>query len=179
MTTILPLISIGFKTCSNVKSPMPELVISPSSTSSSGQTSLPRAAFQTPIRILKRSPNGTANGNTTSDTSSSAQASFAEREARYHAARERIFADVGPRSGDESTQPAINRIPGAVLSVVRNPRGPAPDVSENAAAEQPVRGFSVRGRGRERGMGRRKDSKGGPGLVNGATTDAATQESAR
>ncbi|KAG6919143.1 hypothetical protein DXG01_008950 [Tephrocybe rancida] len=129
--------------------PMPTLIIAPSATSASHIVSPPQGAFQPTMRILKR-PNSGANKSATPPPSSSAE-SLREREARYQAARERIF---GSESG--ASTPSGEESPGVLpqpinfkdkrertksstppATVVRNPRGPTGNV------ETPTyRGFS-------------------------------------
>ncbi|KAI0037061.1 hypothetical protein K488DRAFT_81556 [Vararia minispora EC-137] len=91
----------------NSKNPMPQVVAA-----SGPVASIPAAAFQGPVKILKRT-----NPLTQSTISSTAQASngapqtYAEREARYQAARQRIFAgpsdvmDKGAKSAKVTPQP--------------------------------------------------------------------------
>ncbi|KAK0205427.1 hypothetical protein DFS33DRAFT_766157 [Desarmillaria ectypa] len=97
----------------NTKSaaPMPTVV-------SSSTPTPPAAAFQPVMRILKR-PTSSTNSSVSSDVLSAE--SFREREARYQAARERIF-------GNGDSEPSS--------TVVRNPRGP-----ENGSADK---GFTRR-----------------------------------
>ncbi|KAK0469063.1 uncharacterized protein EV420DRAFT_1633496 [Desarmillaria tabescens] len=89
----------------NTKSaaPMPTVV-------SSSTPTPPPAAFQPVMRILKR-PTNSPNSSVSSVPSTE---SFREREARYQAARERIFGN-----GNENGEGL-----GPSSTVVRNPRGP-------------------------------------------------------
>ncbi|KAG7442873.1 uncharacterized protein BT62DRAFT_935601 [Guyanagaster necrorhizus] len=75
---------------------------------SSSTPTPPAAAFQPVMRILKRPTNST----NSSVSSVPSTESFSEREARYQAARERIFGNGEPLSSSSSS------------AVVRNPRGP-------------------------------------------------------
>ena len=105
---------------------MPHLLISPSSTGPL-QAPLPPAAFQAPVRILKRSSPSSQipppAGSGGSSSPSTQQKSLAEREARYQAARDRIFADSS--CADEKAESGGGGGNGGVaVSVVRNPRGP-------------------------------------------------------
>lgn len=124
---------------------MPNLVISPSQTSSStpGLYALPPAAFQAPIRILKRSPASTSQSTSASGSStdlSKGGSTFAEREARYQAARDRIFSGDSGDSKTQSSSGEATRAGPAMLSkpqtggvsVVRAPRGPSSPVLPNS-----------------------------------------------
>jgi len=98
---------------------MPELIVSQSG---SGPASLPAAAFQAPIKILKRNASSNTTGDAASGSSTAASQSaqtYSEREARYHAARQRIFADAGSEGGKDKEK--------AGNSVVRQPLGPGED----------------------------------------------------
>ncbi|KAI0057310.1 hypothetical protein BV25DRAFT_1831298 [Artomyces pyxidatus] len=145
--------------CRNTKSPMPQLI--------STQTTLPPpAAFQAPIRILKRAPSSTPS-NASSPSPSPGPGTFAERSARYNAARERIFAD-GKASEGRKPQEASGE---GVTSVVRNPRGPGGEAGESGAdgGEQRSKGF-----GRRRGKG-----NGGPEASRQANGGALDQVAAQ
>ncbi|KAG6816624.1 hypothetical protein H0H87_004471 [Tephrocybe sp. NHM501043] len=130
--------------------PMPMLVIAPSATSASYVVPPPQSAFQPTMRILKR-PNSGANSKSATLPPSSSAETLKEREARYQAARERIFGpDTGtttPLSEELSTnasnsahlisftgkrERAMEPTPSAV---VRNPKGPPRD------GETTTRGF--------------------------------------
>ncbi|THH14731.1 hypothetical protein EW146_g5637 [Bondarzewia mesenterica] len=156
----------------NTKAPMPELVISPSSTGAP-PASLPQAALQTPIRILKRAGNATSNtSSSNSQSPSSQQQSFAEREARYQAARERIFAVDGHQDQQKTSTEAAKANTGnghaarvgdseshGGVSIVRNPKGPALNALSAEGSAGLSRGFAGRRRGRRE-----------PGLADGAST---------
>ncbi|KAJ7323811.1 hypothetical protein DFH08DRAFT_886968 [Mycena albidolilacea] len=117
----------------NSRAPMPSLIISGSSTTSSAAAPPPPAAFQPAMRILKRPSNA---GPAAAPPPVAAGETLKEREARYQAARERIFgsdSDGGASSpGDKKDKKAGG--------VVRNPRGPAAPLD----AETPPKGFTVR-----------------------------------
>ncbi|KAK0223937.1 hypothetical protein IW262DRAFT_1370017 [Armillaria fumosa] len=82
--------------------PMPTVV-------SSSTPTPPPAAFQPAMRILKRPGTGTV-ANAAAAPSAGEEGSFREREARYQAARERIFGGEREQATGAST-------------VLRNPRG--------------------------------------------------------
>lgn len=108
----------------NTKAPMPELVISSLNTSPPP----PPSILQRPMQILKRPTASNSSPATTSQTGTNE--SLTQREARYHAARERIF-------GADSEQKEQETV------VVRNLRGPTEQGGE------PTKGFS--GRRRKKG----------------------------
>lgn len=130
--------------------PMPELIIAPSATH---VLPPPPAAFQQTMRILKR-PGSDASNKPATPPPSSAE-SLKEREARYQAARERIF---GPDSGastplseeltvdSTSLLETVNskdkrertKVPTPSAAIVRHPRGPSTDSTN---AETSPRGF--------------------------------------
>lgn len=166
-------------TRSNAQAPMPNLVISPSQTSSAtpGLSALPPAAFQAPIRILKRSQASTASSASASSSSSDLSrggSTFAEREARYQAARDRIFHGGEDAKDQTSSGESIRAGPGVEgrtsnggVSVVRAPRGPSsPAVNSSVAGAQlgrddlPPKGFVGRNRPPP-------PSKGSPGQSSG------------
>ncbi|EIW75056.1 hypothetical protein CONPUDRAFT_169491 [Coniophora puteana RWD-64-598 SS2] len=139
--------------------PMPELVIAPSSTSQ--VVSPPPAALQGPMRILKRpSPATSQNSAKPAD---SPRNTFAQREAQYQEARERIFGSSSKASdndsGSGSNTPAKDsseskgvpedvQLPGtsgeqmrSPVNVIRAPLGP--DNKPSANGQQP-KGFGDR-----------------------------------
>ncbi|CDO76541.1 hypothetical protein BN946_scf184395.g3 [Trametes cinnabarina] len=154
----------------NARAPMPQVVIAGSSTSSTAALSPPPAALQPVMRILKRpsasssspsspSPSGSAIAN-----DSIASNSYAEREARYQAARERIFGEArlaapsppdGLPSASEGTSgasaPHRTHAPTSVR-VSREPKGPpagqrttrSPEAAADGSLENEERGFSSR-----------------------------------
>lgn len=132
---------------------MPSLVISSSQTSAStaGLSALPPAAFQAPIRILKRSPAPTSSSTSASGSSTDLSkngSSFAEREARYQAARDRIFrGDSGDAKIQSSSDEAILARPAMEgrsqtggVSVLRTPRGPSSPVLASPGMSGPQGG---------------------------------------
>jgi hypothetical protein len=107
----------------NKAGPMPELVLASSRSGSTPNVVPPAPAFQSPVRILKRSlvsPQKHMNASPSSATTET----FAERSARYHAARERIFAET-----TEGKVKVDGGEDGATSMVVRNPRGPSPGLN--------------------------------------------------
>lgn len=129
---------------------MPELVISRPSTGPS-VVSPPVTAIQAPLRILKRpSASSTASASSSLTNASASSKSFAEREAKYQAARERIFGD--PQVEPKDAAPVSRSTPPPVATaVVRNPRGPSDD---------PEDGTIPRGFGGKRGRRGSKASRG-------------------
>ncbi|KAH9941538.1 hypothetical protein B0H21DRAFT_752379 [Amylocystis lapponica] len=139
----------------NKKMPMPELVISGSSITSTAPP--PTAAFQPALRILKRPTASQTSSSSSANTLTDTQKSYAEREAQYQAARERIFQDnlqnrpITNKSpnGAHSSQGDTDAMPpsgsAVAVKVVRNPRGPTVDNGkvQNPAGGQP-RGFVSR-----------------------------------
>jgi hypothetical protein len=105
----------------NAKSPMPELVISRSSTSATVISPPPTAVIQAPMRILKRQTSAATPSNTFSTSPSPISQSLAEREAKYQEARERIFGSP-KRTGQDGVKtptPPPNPVPNAI----HNPSG--------------------------------------------------------
>ena len=142
---------------------MPELVIAGSSTSGSSAASPPPAAFQPVLRILKR-PTATPSSSTSSITTSSIASSkassntYAEREARYQAARDRIFGDTSPAPSSPE-DPNLQK--GAALrtnlppvQVSREPKGPP--VLPSGATSPSSRGDSSDSRGFSSRRGKRR-----------------------
>lgn len=133
----------------NAKAPMPELVIASSNTTSVAPPP-PAAILQAPMRILKRptaSPNSNANS-----ASSQPSETLAEREARYQAARERIFGGDSSASKNASDS-SVSKLkkgrrsqsgesspgPTANTNVLRNPLGPS-----DSPGNQTSKGFKRR-----------------------------------
>ncbi|KAG1773597.1 hypothetical protein EV702DRAFT_1129251 [Suillus placidus] len=114
----------------NNKAPMPELIISPSSTGTC-VVPPPPAAFQPTMRILKRpSPSQSASNSTTS-LSSQTRNTLAEREAQYQEARNRIFGTTSERGSDDLESRCGVRNgsgkgadAGSVAAALRSPTGP-------------------------------------------------------
>ncbi|KAI8989636.1 hypothetical protein BD414DRAFT_484758 [Trametes punicea] len=161
----------------NSRAPMPQVVIAGSSTCHSTALSPPPAALQPVLRILKRpsaststttsmagSPSPRASATSSPSPSLDASKSYAEREARYQAARERIFGESpdGNKSADGSsstTTSANNNSDGVSVQIAREPKGPpsrpsgerrtAPGGSQEQTVDE--RGFSSRRGGRRGG----------------------------
>ncbi|GBE83625.1 hypothetical protein BKA93DRAFT_771492 [Sparassis latifolia] len=146
----------------NNKAPMPELVISASSTTS--VVSPPPAAIQPTLRILKRPTNSQLPSS--SAPGSETMKSYAEREAEYQAARQRIFQEstlngrsvnnaarvpsANSREGSSASSPSSGRDSSSASSVkiIRDPHGPsslpgAGSQPRSPGSQQP-RGFSAR-----------------------------------
>jgi len=162
---------IPTRACRNRKAPMPELVISGSSTAS--VVPPPPAAFQPTLRILKR-PTASSSNSAASAAPQDTQKSYAEREAQYQAARERIFSKEGARTPagrrdsaeDDGAQASTRAMNGRALAspspadtigvkVIRGPRGPSAlpgdDSQASSADVLPPRGFvGRRGKGNPR-----------------------------
>ncbi|KAF8241073.1 hypothetical protein L208DRAFT_1383489 [Tricholoma matsutake] len=126
----------------NTKSPnpMPALIISPSATSSRSVLSPPPGAFQPTMRILKRPSNSTS---PTPPPSSSTSETIKQREARYQAARERIFREEND-TANSSSQPVRESKSPIPNQIVRNPRGPGDYAGEDVTTGNPTRGFEPR-----------------------------------
>lgn len=115
---------------------MPELLISSSTTASAAP---PPAAFQPALRILKRPTPSVPVPSTVAPDSQ--QKSYAEREAQYQAARQRIFGvdstspPVNPADSEPSPKSALpmsdSNTQGPRSSIIRNPKGP--DISGGAS----------------------------------------------
>lgn len=123
----------------NKKAPMPELVISGSGTGLAFPP--PPAAFQPALKILKRATTGPALPSSSAPSPADVQKSYAEREAKYQAARQRIFNDTVP-SDTTSAAP-----PGSV-TVIRPLRGPSADASTSSTDSKVSRGFTSKRGGR-------------------------------
>ncbi|KAH9937815.1 uncharacterized protein BXZ73DRAFT_100029 [Epithele typhae] len=161
----------------NQRAPMPELVIAHSSTHGPSAASPPPAAFQPVLRILKRPTSGSGSPVPSPASSSSGSPapdnSYAAREARYQAARERIFGDASPGASTPNLQtspapssaststaprspplgggpPQIRGAPPAV-QIAREPRGPP--VNSASPDSGQGQGFGGR-RSRRRGGGK-------------------------
>ncbi|TBU42965.1 hypothetical protein BD309DRAFT_865220 [Dichomitus squalens] len=149
----------------NKRARMPELVIAGSSTSGPSVTSPPPAAFQPVLRILKR-PTATPSPSTSpssvsassSPSSNAPSGTYAEREARYRAARDRIFGDSSPSSdtpGESGLQTpqALKKSPPPV-EITREPKGPpiAQAGADGRGQGGDIRGFGSR-RGKRKGAG--------------------------
>ncbi|KAI0768250.1 hypothetical protein BD413DRAFT_614581 [Trametes elegans] len=168
----------------NQRAPMPQVVIAGSSTSGAAALSPPPAALQPVLRILKRpSASGSATPSSTSSGTSSpapsaaggglsASNSYAEREARYQAARERIFGDSAvpdsrkAEAKKKAGSAASADIKGAgaeatsvPVQIAREPKGPPSGARDGGAVASggnigqngDSRGFTSR-RGKKRGV---------------------------
>ncbi|KAF9781315.1 hypothetical protein BJ322DRAFT_1080394 [Thelephora terrestris] len=118
----------------NSKSPMPQLVISRPSTSTTVFSPPPSTVIQAPMKILKRPTQTTTPSNTSSASPSLDNKSLAEREARYQEARERIFGGPSKPSGQDDPK---TRTPPSkpVSNITRDPAGPQPDGSDSNASQ--------------------------------------------
>ena len=128
---------------------MPQLVATSPRTGANSSVVPPASAFQSPIRILKRS---TQKGASTSDSSTGSSAAsagtFAERSARYNAARERIFAHTTEEAGVSTGTGTGSGTPGegggaVSAGIIRNPKGPEP-AGPNEQGREGSRGFGTR-----------------------------------
>lgn len=137
---------------------MPQLVATSPRTGSIPPGVVPPAsAFQSPIRILKRSTGPTPKKGDASDSSSSSSpasapmsaGTFAERSARYNAARERIFAAGTTEASAGMPAPPVGSTGegvtgGAVSAIIRNPKGPEPVQGPNGQGREGPQGFGIR-----------------------------------
>ena len=139
----------------NAKAPMPELVISSSNTTSVVPPP-PADILRSPMRILKR-PTASPNFSTNFAASQSSD-TLAEREARYQAARERIFGGDGDATKNASDISVVSKskgrhsqigecspVPASNTNVLRNPLGPS-----DSPCNQTSKGFK-RGSGKRPG----------------------------
>lgn len=154
---------------------MPQLVVtSPRTGSISPSVVPPASAFQSPIRILKRSTAPAAptrkKGDASDSSSPSSPASgapmsagtFAERSARYNAARERIFA-VGTTEAcagmGSDTGEGVAGGAAATSAIIRNPKGPGPAQGPNGQGREGSQGFGIR-TGKRGSSGHPNDKQG-------------------
>ncbi|KAM5539710.1 hypothetical protein V8D89_006523 [Ganoderma adspersum] len=155
----------------NQRAPMPQLVMAGSGTGSTAATSPPPAAFQPALRILKRpiaSPSSSSSASSVptlgSGSSNSSSSTYAEREARYQAARDRIFGDSSPspdapnEQSQPKTQTSAPKPSPPQVRIAREPKGPpAADVDATSPDGRgqggDPRGFGSR-RGKRRGGGK-------------------------
>ncbi|KAF8585640.1 hypothetical protein K439DRAFT_1632459 [Ramaria rubella] len=111
---------------------MPEIQLS-TTTSSMGIRLPPAAAFEAPLRILKR-PSSTSQSPSPSTTQT--QKTFKEREAQYQAARERIFGeDTSEKDPDRSGNAGgkSKLMNSAARSIIiRDPLGPTSGTEDDA-----------------------------------------------
>ncbi|KAJ6545481.1 hypothetical protein B0H19DRAFT_1266908 [Mycena capillaripes] len=117
----------------NTQAPMPSLIVSNSNNASAAAP--PAAAFQPKMRILKRPTNP---GPAVAPPPAAAGETLKEREARYQAARDRIFGTEGDGASSPGDKKSGQASPAGV-GVVRNPRGPASE-----AQDTPPKGFGAR-----------------------------------
>ena len=100
------------------------------------------------MRILKR-PSNSDSKSPTPPASSSTSETIKEREARYQAARERIFRDengsgslpsqlTSEQREGQSSSPALDT---RTVSIVRNPRGPGGQATDDAERVDLYKGF--------------------------------------
>lgn len=154
-----------------VHHPMPALVISRGSSAASASTSLP--LNQPPaMRILKR-PSPTVSPNQSSANLTPVGETFQEREARYQAARERIFGVSSSTSSDvqdKTNNSALKKTasptppPNQGISVVREPRGPS-NSTPNPNPEN---------RTDNKGFGERRTKRPPPSTTAPSTTTTTT-----
>lgn len=144
---------------SNNKAPMPEVVVSHNISSS--VVSPPPAAFQPALRILKRpSPSASSSSSQASIAATDLQKSYAEREAQYQAARDRIFGEGTPPSSNSAVKPPSRKnspIPSPSITsvaIVRQPRGPDTSPVEGQTSTQSNAANTKAFRGRRGGKAR-------------------------
>ncbi|KAI6128150.1 hypothetical protein EDD16DRAFT_1549681 [Pisolithus croceorrhizus] len=142
----------------NVRAPMPEVVINPSSTGHS-TIAPPAAALRPQLRILKRPSQSQSPSNSTSSTLPN-QSTLAQREAQYLEARNRIFGvnNTPPTSemateqssGPAATADSQHSIPRQqpVVTVLRDPLGPPSQPISDQNGNRPERGFGICRRGK-------------------------------
>ncbi|KAF8645661.1 hypothetical protein AX16_007657 [Volvariella volvacea WC 439] len=115
--------------------PMPSLIVSSSTVS----PPIPLAAFQPTMRILKR-PTSNASPSPSPTPAPNAE-SIKEREARYQAARDRIFGTSSPSTSAENT--TSTQVDGASDSIqVKNDLKPSSPSPKSAVAIRQPRGPS-------------------------------------
>ncbi|KAI0828206.1 hypothetical protein BC628DRAFT_1364590 [Trametes gibbosa] len=145
----------------NTRAPMPHVVMASSSTSAAAALSPPPAALQPVLRILKR-PSASTTASPSTLQSAPTSGSYAEREAAYHAARERIFGEAAspsgpsPGSGGITPEGTRARSPTSALSGVRGGQAVTTGERLSGGREQGgdgEKGFANR-RGKRRGGGR-------------------------
>ena len=125
---------------------MPDLIISRGTSSTS--VALPSLPLNQPppMRILKR-PSASSSSTASTNSGSVAGETLKEREARYHAARERIFGvspDEEPvQESDEKKRKVVSPPLSALaasVKLVREPRGP----DANVGGDLNTKGFGER-----------------------------------
>lgn len=141
---------------SNVRTPMPEVVINPSSTGHS-TIAPPAAALRPQLRILKRPSQSHSPSNSSSTLPT--KSTLAQREAQYLEARNRIFgvenASTSEVTTEQSSNPAAttdsqHNIPHqqSAVTVLRDPLGPPSQSISDQNGNRPERGFGVCRRGK-------------------------------
>lgn len=126
---------------------MPDLIISRGTSSTS--VALPSLPLNQPppMRILKR-PSASSSSTPSTNSGSVAGETLKEREARYHAARERIFGvspdeEPAQESDEKPTRKVVSplsALPAASVKLVREPRGP----DANVGSDLNTKGFGER-----------------------------------
>ncbi|KAF7324745.1 SUZ domain-containing protein [Mycena kentingensis (nom. inval.)] len=115
----------------HTSAPMPTVVLARSSVSVAAP--IAPAAFQPQLRILKR-PTSASPAPAVVPTTPAGE-TLKEREARYQAARERIFGPEDPSAGKEKEKKGSGGRKSS--GIARNPRGPAD------GTDTPQKGFSA------------------------------------
>ncbi|TFK29506.1 hypothetical protein FA15DRAFT_610108 [Coprinopsis marcescibilis] len=131
--------------------PMPEVIIARSSTATASSAHIPpQGVFQQQptMRILKR-PTNASNSSGTQSSNANAMESLKEREARYQAARERIFGSPDTESRGSKSPSSPSPASQAQVKISREPLGP------NDSAESVSGGSS----GQTKGFGGRRALK--------------------
>ncbi|KAF9781267.1 hypothetical protein BJ322DRAFT_1080099 [Thelephora terrestris] len=118
----------------NTKSPMPQLMISRPSISTTVISPPPSTVIQAPMKILKRPTPTSTPSNTSSTSPSLDNKTLAEREARYQEARERIFGGPSKASGQDDPKTRTPP-PKPVSNITRNPAGPQTDGSNSNVSQ--------------------------------------------
>ncbi|KAI6014474.1 hypothetical protein BKA83DRAFT_4347546 [Pisolithus microcarpus] len=140
----------------NVRTPMPEVVINPSSTGHS-TIAPPAAALRPQLRILKRPSQSHSPSNSSSTLPT--KSTLAQREAQYLEARNRIFGVENTSTSEVTTEQSSNpaattdsqhNIPHqqSAVTVLRDPLGPPSQSISDQNGNRPERGFGVCRRGK-------------------------------
>ncbi|KII91491.1 hypothetical protein PLICRDRAFT_38251 [Plicaturopsis crispa FD-325 SS-3] len=116
----------------NARAPMPQIVIAKSS------ASIVVAPPPTTMRILKRPSSTNATPTLKSSANGNQGETLKEREAKYHAARERIFGE--PQPGGKTNAESGTSKP--KVGVLRNPKGPAESTGKGEG--EVAKGFGKR-----------------------------------
>jgi len=124
--------------------PMPAVIISRGASASNTPSSLPLNQPPT-MRILKRpSPSASPSQSSTNVNGSE---SLQDREARYQAARERIFGPSSPSAGSNDKMPKVSSPtppPLEATKIVREPRGPDSSGDNGTGQRHDGKGFRER-----------------------------------